>query len=144
MWEEALEKFQLAAKYLREQCQVLLSSVRVPKLGYFKMLFSKGKYLAAELSRFPPPTCPIMHMVLFKISNIITDYTRICLKQLCSSWPISSPSLAENSTPSLGKETSLCAMGTAATVPLRVPRHIPTRVKQHLLIVALIFFFFPL
>lgn len=55
-WGEALEKFQLAAKYLREQCQVLLSSVRVPKLGYFKMLFSKGKYLAAELCRFSPRT----------------------------------------------------------------------------------------
>lgn len=28
----------------------------MPTLGYFRMLFAEGKYLAEELSRFPPHT----------------------------------------------------------------------------------------
>lgn len=107
-----------------------------PSWDILRCSLVRGNTWLQNWAGFPPHTCPIMHMLFFKISYIITDYMRICLKQVCSSWPIGSLSLPENSTPSLGRETSLCAMGTA--VQLRVPRHIPTHVKQHLFVFALI------
>lgn len=123
VWGVALEKFQPAAKYVREQCQVLLSSMRVPQLWYCEMLFRKGKWLAAELSRSSlcTYTCLIVHVLLCKISSLITDYRRICVKQLCGSWPIRSLSLAENSSPLLAEESFLRAVGIVASVQTHAP-----------------------
>lgn len=102
---------------------------------YFKMLFSKGKYLAAELSRFSPHTHLSSHAyVAFQNKQhhywLHRDLFKTTLQFLMHQFQL----FGWKSHPFSCKETSLHAMGTAASVQQRVPQHIPS----HLLIVALI------
>lgn len=50
MFQLAAERAVPSAAFQRE----------MPTLGYFKMLFAEGKYLAEELSRFPPTHTPVL------------------------------------------------------------------------------------
>lgn len=110
MWGEALEKFQLSAR--GEQCQVLLSSRRCPRWDILRCSLLRGNTWLGSWAGFPTHTHTYLSYhahITFQNKQQIRDYRRVCLKQLCSSWPISSPTLAENSTLPLGKKLSkLC------------------------------------
>lgn len=83
-------------------------------LRCFLMLFSKGKRLATELSRFSlcTYTCLIVHVLLFKTSSLAAADGRICLKKNMQLLTFRSPSLAE---------IPPSSRGAAAPAQLRAP-----------------------